>query len=407
MDYANMAARALGLVNEREGMGCGCRRGAGPVTQRGMAGAGDVSPTAGRDRKAGLTFGELQQIGDWLRNYLLPPLGRTGVANWYPESLHYRQLAAAFDAARFSAPPPAVNEYGESARAAWERVQQRWAQLQLVGKDELQPVYALLADVNSQARYGTWPAQKVDINPQRLLDKIVIQVGLDAWYRFVGAMAIGRDLFAEAFSEIGGVQPGLGDTVEELLESGVAVTGEWQNLAGRWIWKGYDLHGTPIYDSQPLFDQPRVLPEQWDQTVKRNRSVFRWLMSILPSQQTAGAAAQAVPTLVNTLNQVGRLKRGFRPVGSVPATGQAMGELLADLFEILGVDVVDVLGAVGEDFADQADLKFPWRPGSTIDPLPQRPADPSAEPGVYAGGTKNFNENPSAVPAEIRAGFSG
>lgn len=399
MDYANMAARALGLVNEREGMGCGCRRGAGPVTRRGMAGAGDVPYRWPEDRKAGLTFGELQQIGDWLRNYLLPPLGRTGVANWYPESLHYRQLAAAFDAARFSASKPAkLNEYGESARTAFERLQRAWANLQLSQKDQLQPAWALLSEVYSNARYGAWPADKVDINPQRLLDKIAQQLGLDAWYRFVGAMAIGRDLFAEQFAQIGGVQPGLGDTVEQLLDTGVAVTGEWQNLAGRWIWKGYDLHGTPIYDSQPLFDQPRVLPEQWPQTVKRNRSVFRWLMSILPPEQTGAAAAQAVPTLINTLNHVGRLKHGFRPVSSAPATGQAMGELLADLFEILGVDVVEVLGEAGTEFADQADLKFPWRPSSTIDPI---------EPGVFAGGSKDFNENPSAVPEEIRAGFNG
>lgn len=347
----------------------GIAAGIGTMAVRGMGAPGDLAYRWPENRKPGLTYGELQEIGSWLRNYLLPPLLRGGAVNWYPESQWYRT------------PNVQRNEFGETAKQAWERIEQRWNGLKLLNKDEMETYFQMLRTELYMPNIlgASWPVGGQQSRPERVLFKITAR-GIDGWYRFVGAMALGRDLFAENFQDIGGVQLGLNDKIEATLDQGVAVTGEWQNLAGRWIWKGYALDGSAIYSSDPLFAKPGVEPFDWRLTRDRNASLFRYLVRLLPAPQSDQAARAAVPTLIGLINKLGVQRRGFRPLGSVPLTGIALGELLVQLFEMLGIDATAAMGAAGEMLADQADLQFPWRDATPLDPvaMPETPQQEAA-----------------------------
>ena len=346
------------------------------VATRGVGAADDVPYRWPNDRVQGLTFGELQTIDSWLRNYLLPPCwngnnsgvkGPPGATDWYA-SAHYASL-------KFQPTGTAArNELGETAPQAWAKIEARWNSLQLANKDQLQHAYNAVRDAYKPFNHlsANWPMQKpyVDLKPQKLLDHIRhwsnggVAGTLDPWFRFVAAMAIGRDLFAEKFEEIGGVQLGLQDTIADLQESGTAIKGRWEALAGRWAWKGIDLQGRPLLASAPLIPPPVFAPQDAEFTRGRNSSIWNFIADLLASASDGQVAiAQLVPVLTGQFNQLARLT--LEPeIAAPPATAKALGQLFASYYNLLGLDVYRQLRDYGgEDLAnvlrDEAAARYP------------------------------------------------
>jgi hypothetical protein len=328
------------------------------------------------DRKQGLTFGEVQELGSWIRNRILPPLGFTDGREMYPESAHYRALWAEVPAFQSGTIGGAkTNELGERPAAVVEVIVDRWNALKLSTKRELVPalrfmlgghpwsLYRAYVEISddgeitwrtSQRPQG-WPPGGAVPRLRDVANAARDELGLDAWYRLWAALAIGRDLFAEEFEKVGGVQLGLQDRVEELQAEGAAVTGRWEVLAGRWVWKGWDVGGRPLLSSEPLLPAPVYAPARANETTRRNRHVWRWLFNLIRQQDPAAAAqvaGQMVPTMTANFNQLARVHRDAGEIEQPPATVEALGELFANYWNLLGLDLLQQLEEFGgEDFA--------------------------------------------------------
>ena len=340
----------------------------------GIGAGGDVAYAWPELRKQGLSYGELHAIADWLRNYLLPPLLRGGAITWYPESNYYRQLTAQWSqAAGVSVPvgqgkpyPPLLNEYGENPRQAWNRIEQRWNQLNLPNQAEFETYYLMLRDelYRPNSIGATWPIVGQDHRPGRVLDKISAR-GLDGWYRFVGAMATGRDLFAEDYQQVGGVELGLQDQVEELQTSGVAATGRWEVLAGRWIWKGWDYAGRPLLNSEALLPAPSFAPYEQAHVRSQNESIWHYIADLVAGSANGQAAInQLVPNLRAQYNALARLVHGADQLEDAPLTAGSLAGLFGAYYNLLGLDVYKQLrDYAGEDVAnvirDEAQARYP------------------------------------------------
>lgn len=278
-------------------------------------------------RKAGLTFGELYAISAFLRNYGVPSL--TGSA---------------------------LNESRETAMAALRAIMARFASLGLAGKDQFFEAYRLHVTMYGWAvekglpseRSGQavaavgWPLSKAGASG---ISRKLSEIGADRWQRYVAAMAISRDLFAEELEKVGGVQPALQDSVEEVKLEGIAVTGEWQNLAGMWRWKGYDVDGVPLNVSEPLFAKPLWPPAQAEEIARNNERLMAWLASI-PSVHAkfSQAAPSRMPGLVSAYNARQKLLRGGKTIAPMPS-GAAYAAMLARFANMAGLDFRALFGA--------------------------------------------------------------
>lgn len=304
----------------------------GPQIVRGVQGYTDPLAWARerqkwpQDLRAGLTYGEVATIEQWLRAYGVPAL--TGNA--------------------------AVNENYETPVTALAAIMRRFAAMGLARKEEFSAAYTRhlemfgwshskgIPKASTPQSMVAWPLTRGYV---AVKDKIAA-AGADRWNRYVAAMAINRDLFAEAQAEMGGITPGLQDAIEDVQLEGTAVTGRWENLAGQWRWKGYDLHGRPINESEPLFPAPKFAPGVAAEAERYNGKIMRWLLQFPAfASQFEAQAARQIPRLVGKYNARQKLVYGGQPITSMPpATANALGAVFALFLNSLGVDFRTAFG---------------------------------------------------------------
>jgi hypothetical protein len=360
--------------------GAGFALGAGIVS--GIGNAGDVQNWPD-DRKEGLTFGELQELESFMRNRLLPPLAFTDSRSVYPASSYYREATPS---------TRTLNELGETPGQAAEVLVARWQSLSLSTRSELVPAmrfvlgtrqwnmlqgYVHLTDDGTltwrtRHRPWQWPGGGSFAGFAR---RVRDELGTEAWYRIWAALAIGRDLFAERFEQVGGVRHGLQDDVTQLQETGTAVTGRWENLAGRWAWKGWDIEGRPLLTSNALLPPPAFPPSRAREVRERNGHVWRWLFGLIRRQDPRGAAQvaeQLVPAMTANFNRLARVHRDASEISPPPATVEALGELFTSYWNLLGLDLLQELADYGgEDFANVVRDQAVPRDGELFeDPVP-------------------------------------
>lgn len=326
-------------------MNLGFRRGngSGLDAKSGMSGIGALTLQAWlntvqnwpADKAAGLTYGEIQTINTWLRDYGIPGLVNTpwpgGGGSTEPK-----------------------NARGESSRDAVNKIWTAWKNITLSNRDQLQEAMRMHLtmygfDTNkAKSPYWLgfdihWPVWNGQYGIVR--DKLN-GIGRDAWLRYVAAMAIGRDLFAEELAQVGGIQPGLTDTIADTQLTGDAVSGEWQNLAGVWRWKGYDLIGRPLNESQPLFAKPAVPPGEYETVKARNTAFFmKFFTHPTVSAAVGPTLTSKVPALLETYRRVIGPRRNASPIADVPRTVQGYAALWAALVNVVGLDMKALLGA--------------------------------------------------------------
>lgn len=325
-------------------MNLGFRRGngSGLVAKNGMSGVGATSLQAWlndvqqwpSDRTSGLTYGEIATLNAWLRDYGVPGLvnatlsGGGGVQD-------------------------TRNARGESARDAVNRIWTAWKNVTISNRDQLQQALRMHLTMygfdtgKAQSPYWLgfdirWPLSRTG---QSGIQSKINGMGRDAWLRYVAVMAIGRDLFAEELMQVGGIQPGLQDTLADTQLSGDAVSGEWQNLAGVWRWKGYDLIGRPLNESQPLFAKPAVAPAEYEAAKARNTAFFMKFFSYPTVSASVGPTLTSkVPALLETYRRVIGPRRNASPIADVPRTVQGYAALWAALVNVVGLDLKALLG---------------------------------------------------------------
>lgn len=360
------------------------------------------------DRKQGLTFGELNEISLWIRNYGVPPLISpvTGTSRWtvaiaYP-SAHYQHVQQTGG--------PGANEFGEGAYNALLKVITRFEQLTLPNKSELAAAFNAHMEIwgqgtraDEQGRVNRklggyaplttrWPLGAPGMNLYGKVLGRIRRLGVEAWYRYWAAMAIGRDLFAEDFQHVGGVELGLQDSIEDLQQHGVAASGRWEALAGRWIWKGWDALGRPLMTSNALYPAPAFAPQQQTHVKSRNESIWRLIADLIAGAgQGASVAQQLVPHLTSQYNALAALVKGATPIAQPAATVHALPGLFAAYYNLLGLDVYAQLkGYGGEDLANVILAEAQARYGIAdaggelfSEPVVEPPEDVSLCPAVY------------------------
>lgn len=342
--YSQPTKPLLSASPEDLRMNLGFRSGNGSqlAAKSGMSGIGALTLQAWlntvqqwpADKASGLTYGEIQTINAWLRDYGIPGLVNTpwpgGGGSTEPR-----------------------NARGESSRDAVQRIWTAWQNVTLSNRDQMQSAMHLhLTMYGFDSNKGKnaywlgfdihWPVYKGQYGPAR--DKLNA-IGKDAWLRYVAAMAIGRDLFAEELAQVGGIQPGLQDTLADTQLTGDAVSGEWQNLAGVWRWKGYDLIGRPLNESQPLFAKPAYPPSEADAVKARNTQFFmKFFTHPSVSAAVSPTLTSKVPALLGTYRRVIGPRRNASPIADVPRTVQGYAALWGALVNVIGLDIKAILG---------------------------------------------------------------
>jgi hypothetical protein len=330
------------------------------AAKNGMSGVGSFDPQTWlaevqqwpSDRSSGLNYGEIQTINAWLRDYGVPSMDET----------------------------TARNSKGNTARDAVNKIWVAWQNLTLPNRDQMQnamrmhlTAYGFDTARGQSAYWGGfnigWPL--VRTGAAHTKDKLNA-IGQDAWLRYVAAMAIGRDLFAEEYAQVGGTQAGLYDTVAETQLEGQAVSGEWQNLAGVWRWKGYDLLNRPLNLSQPLFAAPQVPPSEVDASRARNTQFFLKFFTYPSVAAAVGPTLTSrVPALLGAYRNVIAPRSNAQPIADVPRTVQGYAALYAALLNVVGLDIKKLLGPAYEQAM------------GILNNAPTEPASPGICPAVY------------------------
>lgn len=305
-------------------------------------------------RRAGLSYGELSSILAFLRNYGIP---------------RYTLKAER-------------NEAYESPIEALRSLMGRWNALDLAHKDEFAQAYSLhvsmygwsaskglpkTSDPMAQQAVN-WPCEprKLIVHSGSTMSKLA-GIGPDRWQRYVAAMAISRDLFAEEMEQVGGVKPGLVDKITDTRLEGVAVTGNWVNLAGVWRWKGFDVDGVPLTSSTPLFAKPLWDPSQAESAARANEKIMRWLLGNASVRATFDKMAPAqISRLAEVYNRRARYVHGaVSMAGTASATGVAFGGLLVKYFALIGLDMRAMFGASWPQVEALIEGKTPPPAGAT------------------------------------------
>lgn len=339
----------------RQGNGAG-----GNVSKNGMSGVGEASASwlVGvqswpNDRSAGLTYGEIQTLNAWLRDFGVPGLTDNN----------------------------ARNARGMLPRDAVAHIWTKWQNLTLANRSQMAEACRMHLTMygfdtkRAQSAYWMgfdirWPLSRTG---QSGINSKIGGMGTDAWLRYVAAMAIGRDLFAEELAQVGGVEPGLVDSIAETQLTGEAVAGEWQNLAGVWRWKGVDVLGRPLNESTPLFAKPMTPPGEIENARVRNTQFFMKFFTYPTVAANVGPTlTSAIPSLLGAYRNVIAPRTNASPIADVPRTIQGYAALMAALFNVLGIDIKAALGAT----YDQA-MAILAGPGAAA------PTAPAVCPQVY------------------------
>jgi hypothetical protein len=340
----------------RQGNGAG-----GNVSKNGLSGVGEAGSawlvgvqSWPNDRSAGLTYGEIQTINAWLRDLGVPGLTDNN----------------------------ARNARGMLPRDAVAHIWTKWQNLTLANRAQMAEACRMHLTMygfdtkRGQSAYWMgfdirWPLSRTG---QSGINSKIGGMGTDAWLRYVAAMAIGRDLFAEELEQVGGIEPGMTDTLADTQLTGDAVAGEWQNLAGVWRWKGVDVLGRPLNESKPLFAKPMTPPSEIDTARARNTQFFMKFFSYPTVAANVGPTlTSAIPALLGAYRNVIAPRTNASPIADVPRTIQGYAALMAALFNVLGIDIKAALGAT----YDQAMAILSG-------PTAEAPASPAMCPQVYA-----------------------
>ena len=346
--YPGFTADASLLLSELypdEGMFTPLKPGVSGTTEQAWLAAQQQWP---ENRRAGLTYGELSSILAFLRNYGMP-------------SYTLKEQR---------------NEAYETPLEALRAIMARWESMGLALKSEFAEAYRLhvtmygwavskgLPKANDPVAQQAinWPGEARKMIAHSGSTKAKLRaIGAARWQRYVAAMAISRDLFAEEVEQVGGVQPGLVDTISDARLEGVAVTGQWVNLAGMWRWKGFDIDGVPLNESTPLFPAPLWAPEQAQAAEVYNGKIMRWLLGTPGVRASLDKAAPSgVSRLVEAYNARARFVRGATVKSGMPSpTGMAYGALLAQYFSLIGLDMRTLFGAAWPQVQALIDGKAP------------------------------------------------